>query len=50
MQVEDMVLISVDDHVVEPPSMSEYFEDQVPAKFRDRVPGSSGGPTARTPG
>ena len=38
MQVEDMVLISVDDHVVEPPSMSDFFRDHVPAKFRDRVP------------
>jgi len=38
MKVEDMVLISVDDHVVEPPSLSDYFRDHVPAKFRDRVP------------
>ncbi len=38
MQVEDLVLMSTDDHVVEPPSMSEYFRDHVPAKFRDRVP------------
>jgi predicted TIM-barrel fold metal-dependent hydrolase len=38
MQIEDMVLISVDDHVVEPPSMSEFFRDHVPAKYKDRVP------------
>lgn len=38
MRVEDMILVSVDDHVVEPPSMSDYFKDHVPAKFKDRVP------------
>ena len=38
MQIEDLVLISTDDHVVEPPSMSEYFADHVSARFRDRVP------------
>ena len=29
MQVEDMILVSIDDHVVEPPDM---FEDHVPAR------------------
>ena len=38
MQVEDMVLISVDDHIVEPPSMSEFIRDHVPARFKDRAP------------
>ncbi len=38
MRTEDMILVSVDDHVVEPPSLSEYFRDHVPAKFKDRVP------------
>jgi len=38
MQLEDMILISVDDHLVEPPSMSDYFVDHFPAKYRDRVP------------
>ena len=38
MQLEDMILVSVDDHLVEPPSMSEYFADHFPAKYRDRVP------------
>ena len=38
MQIEDLVLVSVDDHVVEPPSMSEFFKDHVPTIYRDRVP------------
>jgi len=38
VRVEDMILVSVDDHVVEPPSMTEFFEDRVPAKFKGRVP------------
>src|SRR5258706_8102547 len=38
MQLEDMILVSVDDHLVEPPSMSGYFEEHFPAKYRDRVP------------
>jgi predicted TIM-barrel fold metal-dependent hydrolase len=35
MQVEDMLFISVDDHVVEPPHM---FDGRLPAKFADRAP------------
>jgi predicted TIM-barrel fold metal-dependent hydrolase len=35
MRVEDMILISVDDHVVEPPGM---FEGRLPAKYADRAP------------
>jgi len=35
MQLEDMVLVSVDDHVVEPPDM---FEGRLPARFADRAP------------
>ena len=35
MNVEEMVFISVDDHVVEPPDM---FEGRVPAKYADRAP------------
>ena len=35
MRVEDMILVSVDDHVVEPPDM---FERHVPAKWRDQAP------------
>ena len=38
MQLEDMIMVSVDDHLVEPPSMSDYFADHFPAKYRDRVP------------
>ena len=38
MQLEDMIMVSVDDHLVEPPSMSDYFLDHFPAKYRDRVP------------
>ena len=35
MQLEDMILISVDDHVVEPANM---WEGRVPKKYLDRVP------------
>jgi hypothetical protein len=39
MQLEDMIMVSVDEHLVEPPSMTDYFLDHFPAKYRDRVPG-----------
>jgi hypothetical protein len=32
MNVDDMILVSIDDHVIEPPDMSEQH---VPAKWRD---------------
>jgi predicted TIM-barrel fold metal-dependent hydrolase len=35
MRIEDMVLVSVDDHVVEPPGM---FERHLPEKWRDVAP------------
>src|SRR5215475_4012709 len=35
MQMSDMILVSVDDHVCEPPDM---FERHVPAKWRARAP------------
>jgi predicted TIM-barrel fold metal-dependent hydrolase len=35
MRMEDMILISVDDHIVEPPDM---FDGLAPARFRDRLP------------
>ena len=35
MRAEDLILVSVDDHVVEPPDM---FDDFVPAKYKDRAP------------
>ncbi len=38
MQVEDMILVSVDDHIVEPPSLHEFFRDHLPDKYKDRAP------------
>lgn len=35
MQIDDMILVSVDDHVVEPPGM---WDDRLPAKYADEVP------------
>ena len=35
MQVEDMIFISVDDHVVEPPNV---FEGRMPTRLADRAP------------
>ncbi len=35
MRVEDMILISVDDHVVEPPHM---FDGRMPAQYADQAP------------
>ncbi|HTR70742.1 MAG TPA: amidohydrolase family protein [Mycobacteriales bacterium] len=35
MNVEDMIMISVDDHVVEPPTM---FDAHIPDRYRDRAP------------
>jgi len=35
MQLKDLVLVSVDDHVVEPPDM---FDRHVPAAYRDKAP------------
>ena len=32
MQLEDLILVSVDDHVVEPPDM---FDNHLPAKWKD---------------
>jgi predicted TIM-barrel fold metal-dependent hydrolase len=37
MNVNDMILVSIDDHVVEPPDM---FDRHVPAKYRDQAPKS----------
>jgi predicted TIM-barrel fold metal-dependent hydrolase len=37
MQLEDLILVSVDDHVVEPPSM---FDNHLPAKWKDHAPKS----------
>lgn len=35
MKMDDMVLVSVDDHVIEPANM---YEGRMPAKFKDRAP------------
>jgi predicted TIM-barrel fold metal-dependent hydrolase len=35
MRLEDMILVSVDDHVVEPP---DVFEKHLPAKYKDIAP------------
>jgi hypothetical protein len=35
MQLDDMILVSVDDHIVEPP---ELFEEHLPSKYRDIAP------------
>lgn len=38
MDIGDMILISVDDHVVEPPSLGDFFKEHLPQKFKDRAP------------
>src|SRR6516165_283784 len=35
MELEDLILVSVDDHVIEPPNM---FDGRVPAKYADMAP------------
>ncbi|MER5181638.1 amidohydrolase family protein [Streptomyces sp. NPDC002896] len=35
MNADEMIMVSVDDHVVEPPSL---FEEHIPARFRDKAP------------
>ena len=35
MNVEDLILVSVDDHVVEPPDM---FDQHLPEKYKDLAP------------
>ncbi len=35
MKIEDMIMISVDDHVVEPP---DVFEGRLSEKYSDRAP------------
>ena len=35
MNLDDLLLVSIDDHVVEPPDM---FDGRVAAKHRDEVP------------
>ena len=35
MQMDDMILVSIDDHMIEPPDM---YKNHVPAKWLDDVP------------
>lgn len=35
MNIDDLILVSVDDHVVEPPDM---FHGHIPAKYKDLAP------------
>lgn len=35
MRMDDMILVSIEDHMVEPPDM---YKNHVPAKWRDDVP------------
>jgi predicted TIM-barrel fold metal-dependent hydrolase len=35
MQIDDMIMVSIDDHYIEPPDM---YEKHVPAKWRDDMP------------
>lgn len=37
MKIEDMIMLSIDDHVVEPPDM---FKNHVPDKWKDKAPKS----------
>ena len=37
MRLEDLILVSVDDHTVEPPDM---FKNHLPAKWQDQAPKS----------
>ena len=35
MEMNDLILVSVDDHIIEPPGL---FERHIPAKYKDRAP------------
>lgn len=35
MNLDDMILVSVDDHIIEPPDL---FENHIPAAYKDRAP------------
>ncbi len=47
MQIDDMIMVSVDDHVVEPPDM---FERHLPARWHDVAPRVERELTAATSG
>ena len=38
MQMDDMILVSIDDHIIEPTDM---FESHMPAKYRTTLPSTS---------
>lgn len=42
LQTSDLILISCDDHLIEPPSV---FDNRLPAKYRDRAPKLEPGPS-----
>ena len=51
MQTEDLILVSVDDHIVEPPSLAEYLEGpRARRSTRSGSPASSAATTAPTRG
>src|SRR5579863_7607240 len=35
MKIEDMIMVSIDDHMIEPPDM---YKNHVPAKWADQAP------------
>ena len=35
MQMDDMILVSIDDHMVEPPDM---YDNHVPDRWKDKAP------------
>jgi predicted TIM-barrel fold metal-dependent hydrolase len=35
MNVDDLILVSIDDHLIEPP---DVFDNHIPARYRDRAP------------
>ncbi|MCH2173890.1 amidohydrolase [Myxococcota bacterium] len=45
MKLEDMILVSVDDHIIEPPDL---FDGHIPAKWADRAPRLVADPEAGT--
>lgn len=38
MNMDDMILVSVDDHLVEPPDFGDRIKEYLPSKFHDRAP------------
>jgi predicted TIM-barrel fold metal-dependent hydrolase len=38
MRMDDLTLVSVDDHVVEPPSMTDFIREHLPERFKERAP------------